>query len=115
MLAYSLGYTWLDTEDLATGESLPLRAKDRVNLNIGYTGGRLSAGLDYIYMGSRFDPSIGKDLAPYNLVHLSGSFKLGSTFSLYGRVENVLDEEYSDLGGYSAPMREYYAGLRASF
>ncbi len=114
-LSFMLSYTWIDATDKITDKPLEMRAEDRIDCRIGYGGRGFSLQLDYTYMGARYDPQIAKDLAPYNIVHLGGQYKFGNTFSIYGRVGNVLDEGYTDLGGFDAPLREYRLGLKAVF
>jgi vitamin B12 transporter len=112
---WSLTYTWLEAEDPLTSKPLPLRPEDRVDLSLGYGGGSLALQADYSYVGRRPGEQPGTELGSYGLLNLGGSYRIGKTFTVFGRVDNALDEEYRDRAGYSAPMREYHAGLRAKF
>jgi len=114
-LSWSLAYTWLETEDADTLEPLPLRPEDRVDLRVAYAGGIVALQVDYAYVGKRPGLIAGTVLESYDMLNVGASIGLGKTFSLFGRVDNALDEEYEDMSGYSAPGREYYAGLRGKF
>jgi vitamin B12 transporter len=51
-------------------------------------------------------------LAGYTLVNVGGSVFVGDRVEIYGRVENLLDEEYEDVIGYNTAGRGVYAGFR---
>lgn len=112
---FRAAYTNLDTEDRSDGERLSLRPKDKVTLGASYTGGRLSLHADYRYVGKRNDPGVGRDLAPYNLVNLSGDFRLAKHINLFARVENLLDEDYEEVGGYGTPGETFFGGVKIVF
>jgi vitamin B12 transporter len=40
---------------------------------------------------------------------------VSSRFSVYGRVDNVFDEQYQTVAGYGTPGVAAYAGLRVRF
>ena len=54
-------------------------------------------------------------LDEFLLVSLNGDFVLTPRVSLFGRVENLLDEDYEEVFSFVAPGRAAYAGLRARF
>lgn len=75
------------------------------------------------YNGSTFDsnftllPGLGPRvlLDDYTLVNLAADWKLTPNVSLFGRVENLLDETYSENFGYLSPGRTGSVGIKASF
>jgi len=108
-------YANLDTEDRTDGGRLPRRPKDKVNVGADYSGGRLSLHADYSYVGKRYDPGVSRNLAPYNLVNLSGDLGLTKYISLFARVENLLNEDYEEVGGYGTPGASLYGGAKIVF
>ena len=112
---WGLTYTWLEAEDTLTGKPLPLRPEDRIDLRVAYGGSNLVLQMDYSYVGRRPGLVDGVEMGAYRLLNIGGIYRLGDTFSITARADNALNEEYSDISGYSALGREYYAGLAARF
>ena len=64
------------------------------------------------------DPSyipVTVSMQEYVLANLGLDYKLSSRVALFGRVENLLDEDYEDVFSYATSGRAAYAGLRLSF
>ena len=76
-----------------------------INLSLQCSG---SAGN---IIGSSFTP-VRVSLASYTLVTLAAHYDITRTLSLYGRVENALDESYEDVYGFNTPGMAGYVGLR---
>jgi len=77
-----------------------------LNAGIAYTGRRLDN-----YYDASFTP-VRVSLASYTLVTLAAHYDITRTLSLYGRVENALDESYEDVYGFNTPGMAGYVGLR---
>jgi outer membrane cobalamin receptor len=71
-----------------------------------------SINIDGTWVGERKDWG-GVTLGSYTLVNLAGSRRLSSSLEVFGRVQNLLDEEYEEAGGYGTPGRSAYLGIRA--
>jgi vitamin B12 transporter len=46
---------------------------------------------------------------------LRASWQVSETIELYGRVENLTDEDYETARGYGTPGRGAFVGVRARF
>jgi vitamin B12 transporter len=114
-LNLSAAYTNLKTEDKETGRRLERRPENKVNVSLGYTGAKFSFLADYLYVGDRYDQGINGDLDSYELVNLSASMNFWESFGLFGRVENLLGEDYEEAGGFGTPGTSYYGGIKATF
>lgn len=112
-LSVKAGYTYLDTEDKATGKRLLRRPADKFTVSTGLSGKNYSFIADYTFVGERDD--FQTKLAPYSIVNLSGSYNITKTLSLFARVENLLDEDYEEAGGYGTPGLSIFGGIRTSF
>ncbi len=66
------------------------------------------------YVDNRMDFGNVK-LDSYTLVHLAASRELSPNLTLYGRIDNLFDEDYVEVAGYATPGISGYAGIRASF
>jgi len=51
----------------------------------------------------------------YSLVDLRASWQVSDTIELYGRVENLTDQDYETARGYGTPGRGAFVGVRARF
>ena len=116
-ISLNANYTYTDTEDLSTGESLLQRARNRFKINLSYNlREKVTANLDILYVGRRFDKDYSTDsriiLGDYTLVNLAVSYSITEIFQIFGRVENLFDEKYEEIKGYSTPGISLFAGFR---
>ena len=54
-------------------------------------------------------------LKSYTLVNLAAAWSVTDHVEVFGRVENLGDENYQDVYGFNTPGRAAYAGVRARF
>jgi vitamin B12 transporter len=121
-LKLRVDYTALSARDASTDEQLLRRAKDRLQLAINYALSSIpaSVGISYRYVGARFDnnfesyPPARERLSPYGLVDLRMTYQAAESLRLYGRVENLLDEQYQDVLGFGTYGRGLFAGLEVT-
>ena len=112
--AFSLSgnYTVTSTRDMATGERLVRRPKHLANLEVSYKGGgRLSGSLGVTYTGKKLDNG-GIVLDDYFLAEMRAAFRLTGNVELYGRVENLFDQNYQEIFGFGAPGIAAFFGFR---
>lgn len=117
-------YTYTDTQDGTTGERLVRRPLHKASLSASYT---VREGLNVtgtlVYVGERDDiyyppwpePSRTVVLDDYALVNLSGYYQATEYLRIYGRLENLLDEEYEEIYGYGTPGLAAYAGIKLMY
>ena len=78
-----------------------------------------SSELPLRYVGERRDTDTVTfervTLDPYSLVGVTAAYDLTTRVGLFGRVENVTDEEYEEVFGFGTPGRAFYAGGRVTF
>ena len=107
-------YTYLDTED-ADGERL--QRIPRHDLLLGARAAltnELDAQLVLNHVANRPDDN-GQEMDDYTVVNASISYKLTDLTEAFLRVENVFDEDYQTIAGYSTPERSFFVGVRAAF
>jgi vitamin B12 transporter len=112
--------TLQDPRDLTTDERLLRRARENYTAAIARRFGGHELALDVLYAGERrdFDNSdfVGQtQLAAYWLANLSGRIALGERFTLFARIENLLDEDYEPADTYNSMGRAYFGAIRYEF
>ncbi len=123
-LTLSVNYTHTETEDKTTGEKLLRRPRTKysANLNYAFTPGRFfhqaNFNLNYRYVGEREDwvpwPRRGV-VESYSVVDVALHVDINDRLRLFGRIENLLDDEYQEVWGFGVQRRFFAAGLRVSF
>ncbi|HCK81499.1 MAG TPA: TonB-dependent receptor [Candidatus Competibacter sp.] len=122
-LSGTLAYTFTDTED-TDGQELRRRPRHAASLGLNYrVNDRANLNLTVRHNGSfsdtAFDPetfvTYPVKLDGYTLVNLAASYQWDGHWQFFGRVENLLDERYEDILGYSGAERGVYVGARYRF
>jgi vitamin B12 transporter len=122
-LTFTGQYTFIDGED-ANGVELVRQPKHVASANLGYEflDGRAKLDLGMDYNGARKDIQLSNFFATRNnvtlddfiLINLATSYELIEGVELYGRVENILDEDYQEVLGFSNPGIGAFIGIRAT-
>lgn len=55
------------------------------------------------------------DLPDYEVLDLSASYGLSDRFEIYGRIQNLTDEDYQEVSNYNTADRAVYGGVRLRF
>ena len=108
-------YSLVDTEDRETGNRLARRPRHSGTLFADWTSGfGLGLGADLRIVGASFDDAGNfTRLDGYEVLDLRASQDVGEHIELFGRVENVFDEQYQTAAGYGTPGRGVFVGVRA--
>jgi vitamin B12 transporter len=114
-----LGYTYLNSEDLASGEDLIRRPRHRGYLAISLRPfGDLTVSPRATFVGVRRDASpttgVHFDNASYVRYDLFAKWAVGH-FAPYARLENLTDRRYDEVAGYPASHRRFVGGIEAGF
>ena len=128
--AFGAVYTWLHSEAIAPGPSggpgfvegkpLTRRPERKFRLFGQYTHGRFDGRLDMYYVGTRADVDWSLyervDNPAYTKVDVALTYTLieseRRTLELFGRVENLFDEDYEEVYGFEAPGFAAFGGIR---
>jgi len=103
----------------------PLGGRATLNLNVRYNGRQLDSnfsGINPPFPASLPDvkPATGDNagrvvLPSFTLVNLSGSYDLSDGVEVFGRIENLTDEDYYEVFGFRTPGRTAAVGARVKF
>ena len=116
-------YTFTHTRD-PEGNELVRRPQHlgSVTVNYRFLEDRANVNLGIIYNGRQSDFAFDEDfnssivrLGAYTLVNLAASYQLTPTVQLFGRIENLLDEDYEEVFTFGTPGRAAYGGVRVRF
>ena len=112
-----LGYTYTDHEDATTGAELARRPRHRYSASANYRFiERANVNLSVIHVGRRYDDAANAEkLAPYTRVDLAASYDVTDHVQVFGRIENLFDEDYEEARGFGVAGRYAFAGLKLSF
>jgi len=109
-------FTITKTEDKSTGKELARRPENKGSLSLGWQPEKASIDLTVNYAGQRWSDSKNTEkLDSYTKADLALACKITNIVTLFGRVENLTDEEYEEVKGYQTPGQSYYGGLKAIF
>lgn len=126
-LSASANYTYDSTRTLSgptdpasidpnyiTGSRLLRRPVNSGNLMLNASFLRMNWNISGYFTGSRFDYNFpGQIVDPgYALVNLAASRNFPHGFSVYGRINNLANKQYSEVYGFPALGREFRIGLK---
>ncbi|WP_162305994.1 TonB-dependent receptor plug domain-containing protein [Oleisolibacter albus] len=117
-LDLSGNYTLLDTEDPATNRALPRRPRHTVNLSAAVrplAGTEIGTDLRYVSRQRDRASASAPILDSYTVVDLRVSQQVTDAVSVFGRVENLFDENYQEVYGYRTSGTAAYVGVRGAF
>lgn len=109
-----MNYTQLDAFNDISGNRLARRAEDSFNLVADYrmTNG-VGLGATLVVVGDSFDnASNTRRLDGYIVADIRASYGVTDNLEIFGRIENLFDEEYETVFLYGQPGRAVFGGLR---
>lgn len=117
-LLIQANYTYLDAKDTRTGRDLPRRPQDTLNASIDWTvieGVDVGAALRYVGKQRDTASATSAILDSYTTVDFTARWAVLDNVSLFGRVENLFDEDYQEVRTYRAPGRSAFGGVTVTF
>jgi vitamin B12 transporter len=109
-------YTYTKTKDFETGKSLLRRPEQKATGKISWDFlNSANVNLSGIYVGKKDDTYFDAgtkyaEINPYFRIDIAASYKI-KYYRIYGRIENLTNNKYVELYGYSTPERSYYTGV----
>lgn len=116
-LRVQANYGYVDAINAVTGLDLVRRPRHSVNMSVDYDWAfGLKTGATITHVGASFDnASNTRKLDGYVLVDLRAAFPVTHNIELYGRIENLFNEQYETSYRYGTPRRAAYGGVRLAF
>ena len=115
VLTLTANYTWNDTET-EDNSARAFRPEHLANVGIVWLAldEALQLGLN-VRLSRDAENTDGTPLDDYELLDINASFEFLPGLEVFGRVENLLDEDYEEVPTYNTAGRAAYAGLRYRF
>lgn len=114
-------YTHTIAIDTDTGAELTRRPKDKTSvsavwkatdkLTVSATALWVSGWFDFDRFGFAFAPLKSE---PYHLVNVAANYKVNENLTVFGRIDNLLDERYQNPIGFQKQGFGAYAGIRVT-
>lgn len=115
-LSLTANYTYTDAKDLETGFALEREPKHLFSGSVVWLPIEgLTTSVNVTQNGAEEQSFGAGTLDAWTRVDLRASYIIYENLSIYGRVDNVLNEEYQYVLGYGTPDRSYYVGVRKTF
>jgi len=115
VVAVTGNYTYNDTED--TSGVQRLRAPENIaNIGLELTplGERLILSLNLRLSADRAEER-GGEVDDYEVLDLSARYQVSENLELFGRIDNVTDEDYEEIPQYNTSGAAGYIGARLNF
>ena len=117
-------YTWLDAVIVdgyyfggfagGPGDKLPRRPEHTLSGGLLYQADSWKIGAEFVSAFARLD-SPGVTLDDYAVARIFGNVSVNDQMEIFGRLENVLDEDFETTTGYDAPGFGAFGGIRLTF
>ncbi|RYG35084.1 MAG: TonB-dependent receptor [Burkholderiales bacterium] len=109
-------YTNLDATEPAGIEVRRPEHQGAIEASWRIGGGAVQLNLGVTYNGEMQDTDFGTFMRagvdPYTLIRFGASWQVSDTIEVYGRVENLLDEDYQEVIGLRGAPQAAYVGIR---
>jgi len=125
-LAFHASYTYLDAEKTSAadisqlpGARLPRRSRNEVYVSASYLWcKKLRMTIEAKFVNAREELNFGGpnfDIEDYAFVNLAAEYEISPRFSIFGRIDNLTDEQYSEVFGFPALGRVAFGGFKVRF
>jgi len=125
-LIFTASYTYLEAEktddsDISqpTGSRLPRRPRNEVYVSASYLWWKkLRTVVEAKFVNAREELNFGAanfDIEDYSFVNIAAEYEVNPHLSIFGRIDNLANEHYSEVFGFPALGRAAYGGVKVRF
>jgi vitamin B12 transporter len=101
------------------GARLPRRPRNEVYLSASYLWwNKLRTTVAAKFVNAREELNFGGpnfDIEDYSFVNCAAEYEINPHLSVFGRIDNLTDEHYSEVFGFPALGRAAYGGVKVRF
>jgi vitamin B12 transporter len=125
-LVFSASYTYLDAEKTSSkdisqlqGARLPRRPRNELYFSASYLWWtRLRTTIEAKFVNAREELNFGGpnfDIEDYSFANIAAEYQVNPHLSIFGRIDNLANEHYSEVFGFPALGRAAYGGVKLRF
>ncbi len=125
-LVLTASYTYLDAENTSSkditqlqGARLPRRPRNEAYVSASYLWWKkLRTVVEAKFVNAREELNFGGpnfDIEDYSFVNIAAEYEVNPHLSLFGRIDNLANEHYSEVFGFPALGRAAYGGMKLRF
>lgn len=125
-LILTASYTYLEAEKTSTedisqpqGARLPRRPRNEAYVSASYLWfGKLRTTASAKFVNAREEINFGGqnlDIEDYAFVNFAAEYEVNRHLTIFGRIDNLTNEQYSEVFGFPALGRAAYAGAKLKF
>jgi len=125
-LVFTAAYTYLEAEKTSSkdvsqlqGARLPRRPRNEIYVSATYLAWkRLRTVVEAKFVNAREELNFGGpnfDIEDYSFVNIAAEYEVNPHFSIFGRIDNLTNEHYSEVFGFPALGRAAYGGVKVRF
>jgi len=119
-------YTYLDAEKTSSkdisqlqGARLPRRSRNEIYISASYLWWkRLRTTVEAKFVNAREELNFGGpnfDIEDYSFANIAAEYEVNPHLSVFGRIDNLTNEHYSEVFGFPALGRAAYGGVKLRF
>ncbi len=125
-LVFTASYTYLDAEKTSSvdinqpvGARLPRRPRNEVYVSASYLWWKkLRTTIAAKFVNAREELNFGGpnfDIEDYSFVNFAAEYEINPHLSIFGRIDNLTNEHYTEVFGFPALGRAGYGGVKVRF
>jgi vitamin B12 transporter len=125
-LVFTASYTYLDAEKTSSkdvsqlqGARLPRRPRNELYVSASYLWWKsLRTVVEAKFVNAREELNFGGpnfDIEDYSFINIAAEYQVNPHLSVFGRIDNLTDEHYSEVFGFPALGRAAYGGVKVRF
>ena len=125
-LVFTAAYTYLDAENTSSkdvsqlqGARLPRRPRNEIYFSASYLWWKkLRTVVEAKFVNAREELNFGGpnfDIEDYSFANIAAEYEVNPHFSIFGRIDNLTNEHYSEVLGFPALGRAAYGGVKIRF
>ncbi len=101
------------------GARLPRRPRNEIYVSASYLWcKKLRTVVEAKFVNAREELNFGApnfDIEDYSFVNIAAEYEVNPHFSIFGRIDNLTNEHYSEVFGFPALGRAAYGGVKVRF
>jgi vitamin B12 transporter len=110
-------YTYTLTRNLTTGTRLARWPVDQASAGISYQPMEpVRVNVDYRFAGARYnDAGNTQKLGSFGVVNMSATYDVTKQWQIFGRIDNLFDQQYEEVLTFGTPIRSVYGGVKFTY